>query len=287
MENASKALLIAGGVLLGMLLISLLFYTVGIFKNYQGSKDELINIENTSKFNQKFTAYDRKDVQGYELITLVNQTVDYNERKTIDSKYGNDNQYPFITLIIDLNSMADRFLRDDSINVDYRLFRENIYQDDESSSNFSANKRSGRYSSFEKNINDKLKTALTNFNIENDEVRANKVAKNIGSIFLTQNEVKSKASLTTYGSEQAVYQDMANTYNMAVNPDTKVTWEDAKRDFIIGNNNAERNKYYVYACMFYEYMQFKRGVFECTNLQYDNLSGRVNKIEFKFTGNIH
>ncbi len=284
MENASKALLIAGALILGMLLISLLLYTIGIFKDYQGSKDELINIENTAKFNQRFTIYDRTDVQGYELITLVNQIVDYNERKTTDSQYGNDEQYPFITLIIDMNGMADKLLRDDTISQEYRLFKNVTYCDDE----LSAKNRRGRYSSFEKDIQDKLKTALVNFNILDDETKANKVAKNIGSIFLTPNEVNYKASLATYGSEQAVYQDMANTYNMAVNPDTKVTWKDAKRDFVVGNNNAERNKYYVYACMFYEYMQFKRGVFECTNLQYDdNLSGRVNIIEFKFTGNIH
>ena len=41
------------------------------------------------------------------------------------------------------------------------------------------------------------------------------------------------------------------------------------------------------ALKYYEYMQFKRGVFECTNLEYDNVSGRVKTIEFKFTGKIH
>lgn len=282
MENASKALLIAGAMLLGMLLISLLFYTIGIIKNYQGSKEELINIENTSKFNQKFTAYDRDDVQGYELITLVNQIVDYNERKSTDSKYGNDEQYPYITLIIGLNKKANMFLRDDTIEEAYRLFTNDEYHDDE----FSAKSRNGKYSSFEKNINDKLNTALENFNIKDDEIKANKVAKNIGSIFLTSKEIEYKKSLPSYGNEQAVYQDMANTYNKIVNPTDKVTWEYAKKNFVVGKN-VERNKYYVYACMLYEYMQFKRGVFECTNLKYDDVSGRVSEIEFLFTGKIH
>ena len=38
---------------------------------------------------------------------------------------------------------------------------------------------------------------------------------------------------------------------------------------------------------YYEYMQFKRGVFKCTDLDYDKESGKVSKIKFEFDGEIH
>ena len=41
------------------------------------------------------------------------------------------------------------------------------------------------------------------------------------------------------------------------------------------------------ALKYYEYMQFKRGVFKCINLKYDNVTGRVSIINFEFTGKIH
>ena len=82
MENASKALLMAGGMILSILLITLLVYAWSLFSKYQSSNDELADIEDVAKFNQQFTNYDRDDVEGYELISLINKVVDYNHRKS-------------------------------------------------------------------------------------------------------------------------------------------------------------------------------------------------------------
>ena len=95
MDNASKALLMAGGMLLAILILTLLIYAWSLFSEYQSSRDDLADIENTAKFNQQFTNYDRDDVQGYELITLVNQIIDYNERKTEDTKNDNNVRYKY------------------------------------------------------------------------------------------------------------------------------------------------------------------------------------------------
>ena len=51
MENASKALIMAGGMLLAILIISLLVYAWSLFSKYQASKDSLADIEDTAKFN--------------------------------------------------------------------------------------------------------------------------------------------------------------------------------------------------------------------------------------------
>lgn len=108
MENASKALIIAGGMLLAILLISLFIYAWSLISKYQSSQDSLKEIEDTAKFNEQFTAYDRNDVQGYELVSLINKTLDYNYRLSNEPGAKNDVQYKPITININLNNNAQK-----------------------------------------------------------------------------------------------------------------------------------------------------------------------------------
>ena len=89
MENASKALIIASSILLAILLISLVLYARSSVSEYQNSKLELDRVENLAKFNDQFAQYDRKDVAGYELISLANKIADYNLKY---SKNGKNNE---------------------------------------------------------------------------------------------------------------------------------------------------------------------------------------------------
>lgn len=86
MENASKALIMAGGVLIGILIISLAVY---LFTDF-GSTSAQINAQNSQKqiteFNSKFTSYEGyKDEAGnwkitiYDIITLVGYAKENNE----------------------------------------------------------------------------------------------------------------------------------------------------------------------------------------------------------------
>lgn len=86
MENASKALIMAGGVLIGILIISLAVY---IFTDF-GSTSAKINAQNAQKqiteFNSKFTSYEGyKDKDGnwkitiYDIITLASYAKENNQ----------------------------------------------------------------------------------------------------------------------------------------------------------------------------------------------------------------
>ena len=86
MENASKALIMAGGMLLAILIISLLMYAWSLFSKYQASKDSLSDVEDTAKFNEQFANYDRDDVKGYEIISLINKITDYNYKSKEPTK---------------------------------------------------------------------------------------------------------------------------------------------------------------------------------------------------------
>ena len=46
--------------------------------------------------------------------------------------------------------------------------------------------------------------------------------------------------------------------------------------------NTHKEKIYTY----YEYIQFKRGIYKCTNVEYEKTTGRITRMEFEFTGKI-
>lgn len=76
MENASKALIIAGAILLSILIISL-----GIFIFNQAS--EITKSSNLSEievlqFNEKFTSFEGSHVRGSEVNTLITRIIQNN-----------------------------------------------------------------------------------------------------------------------------------------------------------------------------------------------------------------
>lgn len=80
MENASKALIMAGGVLIGILLISLAVYLFADF----GSTSAEINAQNAQKqitqFNSQFTSYEGKEgLTIYDIITVIGYAQENNK----------------------------------------------------------------------------------------------------------------------------------------------------------------------------------------------------------------
>ena len=73
MENASKALIMAGGVLIAMLIIALLVRGLGsvaVFQMAQLTEEEQKQL---MEFNQKYTKYLNEYVYGNEVLTLINK----------------------------------------------------------------------------------------------------------------------------------------------------------------------------------------------------------------------
>ena len=78
MENASKALLIAAGIMIGLIVITMIAYAHGKISNYYESKELTLQSEQLADFNKQFLGYNRADVRGSDLISLVNKIIDYN-----------------------------------------------------------------------------------------------------------------------------------------------------------------------------------------------------------------
>lgn len=257
---------------------------VSKINEFRNSNVELAKIEDVSKFNERFTNYQRDDVQGYELLSLIHNVIDYNEQYTTDSSINKESYNP-IVLSIDMgdNTMRKNLTRDGT----NRLFTTRNYAVTAKGRNDS--------NSFQRRIEDLIEESKRETGVKSDDI-GNKLAKNISNIFMKvtpeKDEVKEKANTPEFMKIsddentriESVYSYMANMYNQCTG-NTDMTKDIAKTKLVIGKE-ADTNKYYKYANMLYEYMQFKRAVFKCTDtdVEYDEQTGRVSKMAITMTG---
>lgn len=87
MENASKALMMAGTILISLIVISALIF---MFREIRGTKTQDASNQKTQEiinFNKSYESYN-KTLYGSELLSLANKMSDYN--KGLVNKYGDD-----------------------------------------------------------------------------------------------------------------------------------------------------------------------------------------------------
>lgn len=73
MDNASKALIMAGETLIGMLIVGLIVYAVTHFGEFSANMNKKITINKQMQFNSNFLKYQgRIDITADEIITAIN-----------------------------------------------------------------------------------------------------------------------------------------------------------------------------------------------------------------------
>ena len=84
MENASNALLIAGGVLIGMLILSLAVYLFVDFGSTSADINQRTAEQQLTQFNSKFTVYESKENKWtiYDIITVAGYAHENNKYYT-------------------------------------------------------------------------------------------------------------------------------------------------------------------------------------------------------------
>ena len=90
MENASKALLIAGGVLIAILIVSVLVVTLNIVNSNQKTREKALATEQLAEFNQKYEAYNKKALRGTDIITLKNMAESEGNAVTVKVTNGTE-----------------------------------------------------------------------------------------------------------------------------------------------------------------------------------------------------
>ena len=80
MENASKALLIAGGILIAIIIISMFIMMYNKMTSIKKTQEEKIEMEQIAEFNAQFEAYNKKLMYGADVITLYNKVQEHNKK---------------------------------------------------------------------------------------------------------------------------------------------------------------------------------------------------------------
>lgn len=79
MENASKALLMAAGVLIGLIILSLAAYLGITFSSHTKVVAEEYELQKIQQFNNRFTKYEDKDITIYDAVSIANVAKEVNE----------------------------------------------------------------------------------------------------------------------------------------------------------------------------------------------------------------
>ena len=81
MENASKALLMAAGVLISLVIIGAFMLMMSNLTDYQEKSYQSKADAQTVDFNNQYVTYDRENVRGSDMVSLMNNNGDRNGNK--------------------------------------------------------------------------------------------------------------------------------------------------------------------------------------------------------------
>lgn len=87
MENATKALLIAAGILFAILTIGVLMYTWNELGSYTSQVEEEKKIEQLTAFNKQYEVYQRQLLRGNDVASLINKVRDNNKKYSQEKEY--------------------------------------------------------------------------------------------------------------------------------------------------------------------------------------------------------
>lgn len=88
MENAADAIKIAGELLIGLLLISLLVFVFNKISSVEKEKDQQELIAQTTAFNNKFNAFNKTSMYGTDLISVLGLAYATNKSANLETTYS-------------------------------------------------------------------------------------------------------------------------------------------------------------------------------------------------------
>lgn len=236
MENISKALMIAGGILITIMVTSLIIVFWNTLSGYFTEEHNATITEQNAEFNAQFENYNGKTIKGNELISVMNKIVNYN-RTASDLE-----NFDRIIIRINLNGKQTDFI--------YKGSGESIFSGVISNGIISNN--NGNDNGLEEISN--MSSTLSN-ELDCTDTQLQRLSANISNIV---------------------------DINTANNNELNKRAETLKS--ILGKSNlsdTEISEIEEATSQYYQYTQFKRARFRCTNIEHNTTNGRVNLMEFE------
>lgn len=237
MENASKALLIAAGILIGLILVTMIIYAHGQISSYYATKEQTAESEQLAAFNKQYIGYNRDDVRGSDLISLVNKIIDYNVDKM---NYTNDEKIEISIIIDNTNGQAESF-----------------------------------FYNYSKYYNGKAREKL---------IVPGKTYTHEGNNSIYDNLINQAYEIEAKYTQALATKLTTKISTLLDEYSPRITKEDLFTELKIDPKNYDGGETQMQEDIlkYYQYIQFKRAHFDCTDLTYKN--GRVKSFTFKFNG---
>lgn len=106
MENASRAIVIAGGILIGLITISLFYYIFNRVSEFKDITNNDTQQQELLDFNQGYEAYNKKIMYGADVISVLNKAIDNNTRNKVTA--GDNSGYSVNVVITLKNNLQAR-----------------------------------------------------------------------------------------------------------------------------------------------------------------------------------
>lgn len=251
MENITKALIIAAGIMIAIMIVSLIVVFWNQISGYYAEQHNSQIIEQNTKFNAQFENYNKQEIRGNELISAMNKVINYNT--SIADMEG----YDRVVMVVSFMAVPTRPIIIKNINsfkyneADDSIFGNSIYTYPCSISNEKDDSSLKKITQFAGNLT--AETGLT-------EEQLQKLSAQISSIVIDENKEIDKNTR---------YVKLKNI--LGTSKANEVNGNQTKMNTII-----DATKQY------YQYTQLKRAMFECLEVKYNTTeNGRVNKITFR------
>ncbi len=271
MENSAKAIIIAGGMFILIMVITLLVIFGRSLSSYMQDQHDKEMVKQITEFNNKFANYQGTELRGNELISVLNRVIDYNALEA--GEYGYDPVLVEIDLV-DRNAL-DSVIKFNSKDENF-LFKKNV----------SKIKNSKDSDDELKTISQKGTTILSKYSDKEKypdnyiprltDTKLQKLSAEISNI---AQEKDNSSWLDGYdGDRIAVYnrtraKKLTSILGYEVSAEGKIKVDGIEKDIIPAVKNA--------TCEYYQYTQFKRIMFKCTSIEYSQDTGRINKMSFE------
>lgn len=280
MENAAKALEMAAGVLIGVIILTLIAYFLSTISIFPQEEDNRQTAEQLSKFNLEYEVYDKKAMYGTDVISCLAKAQSNNEKYVeggsllTGSKYGEEY---WIDVYVNLKSNLSEELivycfdtRDASLTASQKIIAFDV-----------AKKQAGMsgevYTMGDAGFifkRDSLNRIYSNFN-ENKEL-VNSEEELIGSGYIDYTQTISVHNGIQYN---------AQLYNQA-NPNEEtplqrlISFTSSNMKQIVNNNTGIDLSEWCSAEWRTALYDFKTRRFKCDNITYSDKTGRVRSMYF-------
>ena len=282
MENASKILIMAAGMLIIVMILSLVMLFYNEVSDYYQSESDREIVAQTAEFNEKFENYHREQIRGTDLISLMNRVIDYNENQT----YQDGTNFERIEVTIDLiddnvinqfkydptDSSTDSII-DDVVNSSHEITNRTTSHDE----------RELRIADYRltsiTGIETQLLSKLSDLGVSNPTPsQLQTLASNIGNIMINESSDYNTNSWSAVSTQISNRLKRADLIESTLNIHLDINEENGES---IGTTKTSIiPKIKEITLQYYQFTQFKRAYFDCTEVEYDEDTGRISKMNF-------